>query len=64
MSHLLHVFLLISLHEVTPTTDAHQWNTHDHFEQTIDHIWGAKNGIGFFSTKEQIQKGNLKITKL
>ena len=31
MSHLLHVFLLISLHEFTPITDAYQWNTHDHY---------------------------------
>ena len=35
MSHLLHVFQLISLHELTPITDAYQWNAHDHFEQTI-----------------------------
>ena len=30
MSHLLHVFPLISLHEVTPITDAYQWDAHDH----------------------------------
>ena len=35
MSRLLHVFQLISLHELTPITDAYQWNAHDHFEQTI-----------------------------
>ena len=35
MSHLLHVLPLISLHELTPITDAYQWNPHDHFEQTI-----------------------------
>ena len=35
MSHLLHVFPLIGLHELTPTTDSYQWNTHDHFEQTV-----------------------------
>ena len=35
MSHLLHVFPLISLHEHTPITDAYQWNAHDHFKQTI-----------------------------
>ena len=35
MSHLLHVFPLISLHELTPITDAYQWKAHDHFEQTI-----------------------------
>ena len=28
MSHLLHVFPLISLHELTPITDAYQWNAH------------------------------------
>ena len=32
MSHLLHVFPLISLHEFTPITDAYQWNAHDHLE--------------------------------
>ena len=32
MSHLLQVFLLISLHELTPITDAYQWNAHDHLE--------------------------------
>ena len=26
MSHLLHVLPLISLHELTPITDAYQWN--------------------------------------
>ena len=35
MSHLLHVFLLTSLHELTPIIDAYQWNAHNHFEQTI-----------------------------
>ena len=35
MSHRLHVFLLISLHELTPITDAYRWNAHDHLEQTI-----------------------------
>ena len=35
MTHLLHVFPLISLHELTQITDAYQWNAHDHFEQTI-----------------------------
>ena len=25
MSHLLHVFPLINLHELTPVTDAYQW---------------------------------------
>ena len=38
MSHLLHVFPLISLHELTPITDAYQWNAHDHFEQTMKQI--------------------------
>ena len=32
MSHLLHVFPLIGLHELTPITDAYQWNAHGHFE--------------------------------
>ena len=32
MSHLLHVFPLISLHELTPIIDAYQWNAHDHLE--------------------------------
>ena len=35
MSHLLHVFPLISLHELMPITDAYQWNVHGNFEQTI-----------------------------
>ena len=35
MSHLLHVFPLISLQELTPTADAYQWNAHDHFELHI-----------------------------
>ena len=35
MSHLLRVFPLTSLHELTPITDAYQWNAHDHLEQTI-----------------------------
>ena len=35
MSHLLHVFPLMSLHELMPITDAYQWNAQDHFEQTI-----------------------------
>ena len=35
MSHLLHVFPLTSLHELTPIIDAYQWNAHDHFKQTI-----------------------------
>ena len=35
MSHLFHVFQLISLHELTPITDAYQWNAHDHLERTI-----------------------------
>ena len=38
MSHLLHVFPLISLHELTPITDAYQWNAHDHFKQTINDL--------------------------
>ena len=32
MSHLLHVFPLISLQELMPITDAYQWNAHDHLE--------------------------------
>ena len=32
MSDLLHVFPLISLHELTPITDAYQWNAHNHLE--------------------------------
>ena len=32
MSHLLHVFPLIHLHELAPITDAYQWNAHDHLE--------------------------------
>ena len=32
MSHLLHVFPLVSLYELTPITDAYQWNVHDHLE--------------------------------
>ena len=32
MSHLLHVLTLLSLHELTPITDAYQWNAHDHLE--------------------------------
>ena len=36
MSYLLHVFPLISLHELTPITDAYQWNAHDHLEWTIN----------------------------
>ena len=35
MSHPLHVFPPISLHELTPITDAYQWNAHDHLEWTI-----------------------------
>ena len=35
MSHMLHVFPLISLHELMLITDAYQWNAHDHFKQTI-----------------------------
>ena len=35
MSHLLHVFLLISLHEFTSIINAYQWNAHDHLEYTI-----------------------------
>ena len=35
MSHLLHVFPLIGLHELTPITDAYQWNAHDHLEYII-----------------------------
>ena len=35
MSDLLHVFPLISWHELTPITDACQWNAHDHLEYTI-----------------------------
>ena len=38
MSHLLHVFLLKSLHELTPIIDAYQWNAYDHFEQTMNLI--------------------------
>ena len=34
MSHLLHAFPLISLHELTPITDAYQWNAHDHLKYT------------------------------
>ena len=37
MSHLLHVFPLISLHELTPVTDAYQWNAHDHLEYQMIH---------------------------
>ena len=33
MGHLLHVFPLISLHEITPITDGYQWNAHDHLEK-------------------------------
>ena len=32
MGHLLPVFQPISLHELTPITDAYQWNAHDHLE--------------------------------
>ena len=32
MTHLLHVFSLISLHELMPITDAYQWNAHDQLE--------------------------------
>ena len=32
MSHLLHVFPLIRLHQFTPITDAYQLNAHDHLE--------------------------------
>ena len=35
MSHLLHVFPLLSLHELTLITDAYCWNAHDNFGQTI-----------------------------
>ena len=38
MSHLLHVFPLISLHELASTTDAHQWNAHDHLEYKSSHV--------------------------
>ena len=34
----LHIFTLTqnnSLHELTPITDAYQWNAHDHLEYTI-----------------------------
>ena len=32
MSHLLHFFPLISLHDLTPIADAYEWNAHDHLE--------------------------------
>ena len=32
MKHLLHVFPLISLHELMTITDTYQWNAHDHLE--------------------------------
>ena len=32
MSHLLHIYPLTSLHELTPITDAYHWNAHDHLE--------------------------------
>ena len=32
MSHVLHGFPLISLHELKAITDAYQWNAHDHLE--------------------------------
>ena len=35
MSHLLHFFPLISLHELTPISDAYQWNAHDHLEVSV-----------------------------
>ena len=35
MSDQLHVFPPISLHELSPITDAYQWNAHDHLELTI-----------------------------
>ena len=44
MSHLLHVFRL-SLHELTPITDAYQWNAHDHFEQTIPKFFKRENSL-------------------
>ena len=37
MSHLLHIFPLKSLHNLTPITDAYQWNAHNHLELTIHH---------------------------
>ena len=37
MSDLLHVVPLIGLHELTPITDAYQWNANDHLEQTMLH---------------------------
>ena len=43
MSHMLHVFPLVSLHELMPITDAYQWNAHDHFKQTtflsLSHVY-------------------------
>ena len=43
MSNLLHVIPLISLHELTPITDAHQWNAHDHLEYAIRNIRNIRN---------------------
>ena len=43
MSHLLDVLPLISLHELTPITDAYQWIAHDHFEQILLFILDGMN---------------------
>ena len=45
MSHLLHVFPLISLHELTPITDAYQWNAHDHFTIRGSGVTGSPTPI-------------------
>ena len=55
MSHLLHVFPLISLHELTPITEAYQWNAHDHFEQTI--TWNK------YSTSNYGQERGMSLNK-
>ena len=50
MSHLLHVFPLISLHKSMLITDAYQWNAHDHFKRIDyekEHSLGhAQAGLG------------------
>ena len=59
MSHLLHVFPLISLHKLTPITVAYQWNAHDHFEQTIiciSSFLGRLLGTGFVFNPQQVNK--------
>ena len=45
MSHLLHVFPLISLHELTLITDAYHWNAHPGGHSITKHTGGWLEGL-------------------